>query len=127
MGTRGVWHRVGLGPGQGEPWPACSQLCLYETLRAALLLGQASLPREGTHEDPGPGPALLPQPWVLLGLSDHWHCPPPTPKTQIGLAAFSKRQSRLYLSKSSADYAGPRECLAVCREIWRRKAALNKC
>lgn len=59
------------------------------------------------------GLPLLPQPWILLGLCNGWRCPPPTSKTQIGLAVFSKWQSCLYLSKSSADYAELRERLAV--------------
>lgn len=40
-GEGGQWHRVELGSGWGGPQPSCGLLCLYETLIAALLYGQA--------------------------------------------------------------------------------------
>lgn len=58
----GVWHRVGLDPGQGEPWPGCGQLCLYETLRAALLLGRLLCPGRGLMMTLAQGPPRCPSP-----------------------------------------------------------------
>lgn len=82
-------------------------------------------PGEGTcgpHPEPtlaAPVPGLSPS----HGSSSGWCCPPPTPKTQIGLVVFRKRQSCLYLSKGSADYAGPRGGLAAGRGFDAGKAA----
>lgn len=68
-----------------------------------------------------------PQPQILRGPSSGWRYPPPTPKTQIGLVVFRKRQSCFYLSKGSADYAGPRGGLAAGRGSDGGKTAPSKC
>lgn len=65
---------------------------------------------------PASAPATDPR-----GSSTGWCYPPPTPKTQIGLVVFRKRQSCLYLSKGSADYSGPRGCLAAGRGLTEEK------
>ena len=49
--------------------------------------------REGTPENPG-----RPPPRWYTGQ----RCPPPIPKTQMGLAVFGQQQSCLHLSQESA-------------------------